>query len=90
MFISSDLVLGLVTRCLFRLHYLAEKKPFDAATFAFIFPLLKHVLLRGASTSTDEDEGDDESEDGELTMQILGFHCASCQFDFSSLMTTVD
>ncbi|KIY74096.1 ARM repeat-containing protein [Cylindrobasidium torrendii FP15055 ss-10] len=66
----------LVTRCLFRLHFLAEKRPFDPATFSFIFPFLKYVLLKVPQT-TNEDEEKAENEAGELAMHILRFHCPS-------------
>ncbi len=74
-----------MTRCLFRLRFLAEQKPFDPSTFAYVFPLLKYVLLRGPATIK-ESEGDSEdgNEDGELAMHVLQFHCAMCPFFFRS------
>ncbi|KAF9019240.1 ARM repeat-containing protein [Hymenopellis radicata] len=61
----EETILAIVTRCLFRLRFLAEQKPFDPSTFAYVFPLLKHVLLRDPATIKEsEDDSEDGKEDG--------------------------
>ncbi|KAH7908270.1 armadillo-type protein [Hygrophoropsis aurantiaca] len=62
---------SLVVRVLYRLRFLSEQKPFDAATFSYAFPLLAQVLLKGG---LDTEQDDDALEQITLVLDIIRFH----------------
>lgn len=67
--------LALVLRVLYRLRTLSEQAPFDAASFAFVFPLLGRILHEGGIDVPDEEE---RLEQVTLVLDILKFHCSEC------------
>ncbi|KDR69874.1 hypothetical protein GALMADRAFT_913484 [Galerina marginata CBS 339.88] len=62
----------LVVRVLYRLRFLAEQAPFDAATYSYTFPLLSQILIGGGVPGEEED---DPLEQVALTLEIIKFHC---------------
>ncbi|KAE9398973.1 ARM repeat-containing protein [Gymnopus androsaceus JB14] len=62
----------LVLRVLHRLRHLSEQVPFDSATFSYIYPLLKHVVLEGGVVS---EEPEEMLEQVSLSQDIIKFHC---------------
>jgi hypothetical protein len=64
-----------VIRVLYRLRFLSEQGPFDAATFSYVFPLLSRILLGGIPG---EEEEDDPLEQVALALEIIKFHCGEC------------
>jgi len=66
----------LVTRVLYRLRFLSEQAPFDAATFSYAFPLLSQTLLTGGVPGEEED---DPLEQVALTLEIIKFHSGECK-----------
>ena len=67
----------LVIRVLYRLRFLSEQAPFDAATFSYAYPLLGQILLTGGIPGEEED---DPLEQGALVPKILSFHAGECKF----------
>ncbi|KAF5354845.1 hypothetical protein D9756_005584 [Leucocoprinus leucothites] len=63
---------SLIIRVLYRLRFLAEQVPFDAATFSYAFPLLEQVIQQGG-IAVEEDE--DALEQVALTLDLIKFHC---------------
>ncbi|KAG6915850.1 hypothetical protein DXG01_009609 [Tephrocybe rancida] len=61
----------LIIRVLLRLRTLSEQAPFDAATFAYAYPLLGQVLLQGGISAQEEDEA---LEQVALALAIIKFH----------------
>ena len=81
----------LVVRVLYRLRFLSEQAPFDAATFSYAYPLLGQILLTGGIRG---EEDDDPLEQVALVLEILSFHGGECRLKFFkrlllSLMTGV-
>ncbi|RXW23690.1 hypothetical protein EST38_g2167 [Candolleomyces aberdarensis] len=68
---QSEELNGLVLRVLYRLRFLSEQTPLDAATFSYAFPLLQNVLASGGVQPTDEDEA---LEQVSLALSIIKFH----------------
>ncbi|CAA7260345.1 unnamed protein product [Cyclocybe aegerita] len=62
----------LVIRVLYRLRFLAEQTPFDAATFSYTFPLLSQILVSGGIPG---EEQDDILEQVTLALEVIKFHC---------------
>jgi hypothetical protein len=71
----------LVTRVLYRLRFLSELAPFDAATFSYTYPLLGQILLTGGIPG---EEDDDPLEQVALVLEILSFHGGECKLIFIS------
>jgi hypothetical protein len=71
----------LVVRVLYRLRFLSEQAPFDAATFSYAYPLLGQILLTGGIPG---EEDDDPLEQVALVLEILNFHGGDCKYNFSS------
>ncbi|KAJ3745026.1 armadillo-type protein [Lentinula detonsa] len=61
----------LVLRILHRIRFLSEQLPFDSATFSYIFPLLKYVVLEGGVVT---EEPEEMLEQVALTQDIIKFH----------------
>lgn len=75
----------LVVRVLYRLRFLSEQSPFDAATFSYTFPLLSKTLTTGGMPGKkggegEEDEDEDPLEQVALALEIIKFHCGECVF----------
>lgn len=66
---------GLVVRVLYRLRFLSEQAPFDAATFSYAFPLLGQVITQGGIMLEEED---DPLEQVALALDIIKFHSGEC------------
>lgn len=66
----------LVIRVLYRLRFLSEQTPFDAATFSYTFPLISQILLTGGLPGLVEE--DDPLEQVALALEIIKFHCGEC------------
>ena len=66
----------LVIRVLYRLRFLSEQAPFDAATFSYAYPLLGQILLTGGVPG---EEDDDPLEQVALVLEILSFHGGECK-----------
>jgi hypothetical protein len=66
----------LVIRVLYRLRFLSEQTPFDAATFSYTFPLISQILLTGGLPGLAEE--DDPLEQVALALEIIKFHCGEC------------
>ena len=66
----------LVIRVLYRLRFLSEQAPFDAATFSYAYPLLGQILLTGGIPG---EEDDDPLEQVALVLEILSFHGGECK-----------
>ncbi|CCM02945.1 uncharacterized protein FIBRA_05060 [Fibroporia radiculosa] len=62
---------ALVLRILHRLRSLSEQSPFDAATFAYMSPLLSQIFSQGGIAMAEED---DPLEQVALTVDIIKFH----------------
>ncbi|TFK45118.1 armadillo-type protein [Crucibulum laeve] len=62
----------LIIRVLYRLRFLAEQAPFNAATFSYTFPLLCQVLLHGGVSAEEEEEA---LEQVSLALDFIKFHC---------------
>jgi len=65
----------LLIRVLYRLRFLSEQAPFDAATFSYAYPLLGRVLVQGGVGSNEEEEA---IEQVALALGIIKFHCGEC------------
>ncbi|EPQ55338.1 ARM repeat-containing protein [Gloeophyllum trabeum ATCC 11539] len=63
----------LVSRILYRLRFLSEQAPLDAATFSYAYPLLSQVLVQGGIALSEED---DPLEQITLALDIVRFHCS--------------
>lgn len=70
----------LVIRVLYRLRFLSEKAPFDAATFSYAFPLFSQILTGGGIKGYEED--DDPLEQVALVLEIIKFHCGECKLAY--------
>jgi len=68
-------MIELIARVLYRLRFLSEQVPLDAATFSYAFPLLHRVLLKGGIGLGEED---DPMEQIALSLDIVKFHCGEC------------
>ena len=66
----------LAIRVLYRLRFLSEQTPFDAATFSYAYPLLGQILLTGGIPG---EEDDDPLEQVALVLEILSFHGGECR-----------
>lgn len=66
---------ALIVRVLYRLRFLAEQAPFDAATFSYAFPLLQKILSSGGVEATDEDHA---LEQVSLALSVIKFHSGEC------------
>ena len=81
--------LALLIRALYRLRILCEQTAFDGATYAFISPLLNHIITVGGVDLTPED---DQMEQITLALDIIKFHAGECKepsycsLNFYSLM----
>jgi hypothetical protein len=78
----------LVIRVLYRLRFLSEQAPFDAATFSYVYPLLGQILLTGGIPG---EEDDDPLEQVTLVLEILNFHGGECKLmsrDFIPMILT--
>ncbi|KAF8911690.1 armadillo-type protein [Gymnopilus junonius] len=64
----------LVIRVLYRLRFLSEQAPFDAATYSYAFPLISQILTIGGIPGGEEDD-DDPLEQVALALEIIKFHC---------------
>ncbi|KAF5363220.1 hypothetical protein D9758_008404 [Tetrapyrgos nigripes] len=63
----------LALRVLHRLRFLSESTLFDAATFSYIFPLIRHVVSVGGIPTEDPEE---LLEQVAVSQDIIKFHCA--------------
>lgn len=73
---SYLLYLVLIIRVLYRLRFLSEQAPFDAATYSYAFPLLSQILTIGGIPGGEED---DPLEQVALALEIIRFHCGQCE-----------
>ncbi|KZT22524.1 ARM repeat-containing protein [Neolentinus lepideus HHB14362 ss-1] len=64
---------SLISRILYRLRFLSEQAPLDAASFSYAFPLLSQVLVKGGIALSEED---DLLEQVTLALDIIKFHCS--------------
>lgn len=71
----------MIIRVLYRLRFLAEQAPFDAATFSYSFPLLERVIQQGGIAVDEEEEA---LEQVTLTLDFIKFHCSECECHFNS------
>ena len=79
----------LVVRVLYRLRFLSEQAPSDAATFSYMYPLLGQILLTGGIPGEEDD--DDPLEQVTLVLEIIGFHAGECElFSFQETFTPKD
>ncbi|TRM56848.1 armadillo-type protein [Schizophyllum amplum] len=70
---------GLIARMLYRLRFLSEQTPLDAASFSYVFPLLQRVVEKGPILD-DRDEAETREQSSEqlaLALDVLTFHAAS-------------
>jgi hypothetical protein len=74
---TDSLAQVLIIRVLYRLRFLSEQAPFDAATFSYAFPLIAQVLSQGGVCVAAED---DALEQVALALDIIKFHCGECTF----------
>lgn len=63
-------------RVLYRLRFLSEQSPFDAATFSYTFPVIGQVLTQGGISIEEEDEA---LEQITLALDFIRFHCGECE-----------
>lgn len=76
-FAVEDLA-ALITRVLYRIRFQAEKEPFQASTFALIYPLLAQCIrLEGAGVAADD--SDAVLEQLTLTIDVFTFHVKRCE-----------
>lgn len=73
----------LVVRVLYRLRFLSEKAPFDAATFSYAFPLLAEVVSQGGIGVQEQEEA---LEQIALALDVIKFHCGECMLHQLDLM----
>ncbi|KAF2819606.1 ARM repeat-containing protein [Ophiobolus disseminans] len=64
-----------VTRVLYRLRFLGEKRPLDAVTLAYCFSLVFLVLEKGGIGRSSAEESDEQLV---LAIEIMAFHTNSC------------
>ena len=69
---------GLVLRVLYRLRTVSEQSPFDAATYAYVTPLLTTIIAKGGAGSTGQDS-EEAVEQLALALEIMNFHCGECK-----------
>ena len=72
----THFLLALLLRVLYRLRILSEQAPFDGATYAFVSPLLSHIIRVGGVDLTPED---DQIEQITLSLEIIRFHAGECK-----------
>lgn len=72
--LSSDI--ALILRVLHRMRFLAEQATFDVATYSYLSPLLKQILLKGGIGL---DEEDDPLEQVALALDLIKFHSGDCE-----------
>ena len=65
----------LITRVLYRLRFAGEQRPFDAASLAYMLPLILEVLSRGGVATTKTEDADAQVL---LALEFLGFHTDVC------------
>ncbi|KAF9479098.1 ARM repeat-containing protein [Pholiota conissans] len=70
--LQAEPLFMLVIRVLYRLRFLSEQAPFDAATFSYTFPLISQILLSGGLPGLVEE--DDPLEQVALALEIIKFH----------------
>ncbi|KAH9485783.1 eIF-2-alpha kinase activator gcn1 [Psilocybe cubensis] len=85
----------LVIRVLYRLRFLSEQSPFDAATFSYTFPLLSKILTGGGipgkkGDNDEEDEDEDPLEQVALALEIIKFHCGEFSNTAFPRLQTID
>ena len=73
-FIAEDLG-ELITRVLYRLRFAGEQRPFDAASLAYMLPLILEVLSRGGVATIKTEDADAQVL---LALEFLGFHTEVC------------
>lgn len=64
--------IALILRVLHRVRYLSEQTTFDVATYSYLSPLLKQILMNGGIGLTEED---DPLEQVSLALDLIKFHC---------------
>ncbi|TRM58058.1 armadillo-type protein [Schizophyllum amplum] len=77
--LAEEPVGGLIARMLYRLRFLSEQTPLDAASFSYVFPLLQRVVEKGPILD-DHDEAEIREQSSEqlaLALDALTFHAAS-------------
>ena len=79
-------LIALILRVLHRLHFLSEQMTFDVATYSYLFPLLKQILLKGGIGLTEED---DPLEQVALALDLIKFHCGECKCHRRSPTTSI-
>ena len=72
----THFLLALLLRVLYRLRILSEQAPSDGATYAFVSPLLSHIIRVGGVDLTPED---DQIEQITLSLEIIRFHAGECK-----------
>ncbi|KAG2015263.1 translational activator GCN1 [Coprinopsis cinerea AmutBmut pab1-1] len=70
---------SLILRVLYRLRFLSEQAPLDAASYSYAFPLLQQVLVSGGLEAEDEEK----LEQVALALSIVKFHAG--EFDNADL-----
>lgn len=68
-------------RVLYRLRFLSEQAPLDAASFSYAFPLLQQVLVSGGIEGEDEEK----LEQSALSLSIIKFHAGECKSENDGL-----
>lgn len=61
----------LVTRVLYRLHFLGEQRPFDAVSLLYMLPLMAILIRQGGVPRSSEEETDEQMT---LVLEFLSFH----------------
>lgn len=70
--LKVELLNSLILRVLYRVRFLSEQTPFDAATFNYVYPLLSHIFLAGGIAAPGNEEA---LEQITLALEIVKFHC---------------
>ncbi|KAL1662308.1 armadillo-type protein [Schizophyllum commune] len=77
--LAEEPIGALIARMLYRLRFLSEQAPLDAASFSYVFPLLQRVVEKEAITDDGDEAAAREQSTEQLTLalDVLTFHAAS-------------
>ena len=64
-------MVDLVTRVLYRLHFLGEQRPFDEVSLLYMLPLIAALIRQGGVGGSSEEEADEQLT---LIWEFLSFH----------------
>ncbi|KAI9704579.1 MAG: translational activator of GCN4 [Bogoriella megaspora] len=73
--LTGESLADVVTRVMYRLRFMAEQRPFDTVTLAYILPLAFEVLKQGG---IEKPAGEEADEQIMLALELLSFHTDTC------------